>query len=251
MRCADSFVERSFVARYPKLWAILPNVTHIGKEFGCLYYTLVVLQYAITEGTARLPGRPNNPANPPCLPALIDQCARLACEGVAFLLVRERHLSAAALVALTRSIVSAVRSAAPSTSTRVLVSSRADIALAAGADGLHLSSAPGELTPSQVRVILPRAIVSVSCHTVDEVRRARDQQASLILFAPVFGKWVKGIEVTSATGLDALRAAAQAADPTPVLALGGVSAANAPRCLAAGAAGVAGIRMFFDPPKGS
>ncbi len=180
--------------------------------------------------------------------ALIAQCTRLARAGVDFVLLRERHLPAALLVALTRRIVEAVR-AVPGAPTRVLVPGRADIAYAAGADGVHLSSAPGELTPAQVRAILPQAVISLSCHTLDQIRRARDQQASLALFAPVFGKKIDGVEVTPAAGLGALRAACLAAPPLPVLALGGVTPANAPQCLAAGAAGVAGISMFFPYPK--
>ncbi len=198
----------------------------------------MVLQYAITDGTVRLPSGEDDPHTE----ALIARCTRLARGGLAFLLLREKHLPAAAQVALARRIVEAV---APATLTQVLVHGRADIALAAGAHGVHLSSTAGELTPAQVRAVLPGAIVSVSCHTLEEVRRARDEQASLALFAPVFGKTIDGLEVTPATGLDALEAACQAADPMPVFALGGVTPANAPRCLAAGAAGIAGIRMFF------
>ncbi len=210
-----------------------------------LYYTLVVLQYAITAGTAQLPSSAeDSPAT-----ALVAHCARLARQGLAFLQVREKHLSAAALIALTRGVVQAIQSAAPGAPTRILVPGRADIALAAEAHGVHLTSASGELTPRQIRAILPDAIVSVSCHTLDELRRARDQQATLALFAPVFGKSVDGAEVTPAVGLDALQAACRAAHPMPVYALGGVTSANALHCLAAGAAGIAGIRMFFPPPN--
>ena len=198
----------------------------------------MVLQYAITDGTVRLSSGKDDPHTE----ALIIHCTRLAREGLAFLLLREKHLPAAAQVALTRRIVEAV---APATLTQVLVHGRADIALAAGAHGVHLSSAAGELTPAQVRAVLPGASVSVSCHTLHEVQRARDQQASLALFAPVFGKTIDGLEVTPAAGLDALEAACQAAYPMPIFALGGVTPANAPRCLAVGADGVAGIRMFF------
>ena len=208
----------------------------------------MVLQYAITDGTARLPaGAIDSPLSAETA-ARVALCTRLACQGVNFLLVREKHLSAAALVALTRVIVQAIGSAAPDAPTRVLVPGRADVALAAGAHGIHLSSGSGELTPIQIRVLLPEAIVSVSCHTLEEVRRARDQQATLALFAPVFGKSLDGTEVTPAAGLDALQAACHAAQPMPVYALGGITPANAPQCLIAGAAGIAGIRVFFSPP---
>ncbi len=198
----------------------------------------MVPRYAITDGTVQLSAGEGDPQ----ADELVSHCAGLARKGVMFLLVREKHLPAATQVALARRIVEAV---APAPLTQVLVHGRADIALAAGAHGVHLSSTAGELTPAQVRAVLPGATVSVSCHTLEEVRRARDEQASLALFAPVFGKTIDGLEVTPATGLDALEAACQTAHPMPVFALGGVTPANAPRCLAAGAAGVAGIRMFF------
>ena len=198
----------------------------------------MVPRYAITDGTVQLSAGEGDPQ----ADELVSHCAGLARKGVMFLLVREKHLPAATQAALARRIVEAV---APATSTQVLVPGRVDIALAAGAHGIHLSSAPGELVPAQIRRIFPEATVSVSCHTLDEVRRARDHQASLALFAPVFGKFVDGVEVTPAAGLDALRVACQAASPMPVFALGGVTSANASHCLAAGAAGVAGIRMFF------
>ena len=72
----------------------------------------------------------------------------------------------------------------------------------------------------------------------------------MLLFAPVFGKWVDGIEVVPGLGpelgLELLRLACLAAEDTPVLALGGVTAANAAECLKVGAAGIAGIRTFCD-----
>jgi thiamine-phosphate pyrophosphorylase len=127
----------------------------------------------------------------------------------------------------------------------VLVAQRLDVALAVGADGVHLSAAAGELTVSQVRILMPEAFVSVSCHALDEVRLARDGGASAVLFGPVFGKTVDRVEVVPGVGLKALRAACEAAGDMPALALGGVGERNAASCVEAGASGVAAIRMFF------
>ena len=65
------------------------------------------------------------------------------------------------------------------------------------------------------------------------------------LFSPVFGKTLNGLEVVSGVGLDRLREACAVAGHLPVFALGGVTVANASSCIAAGARGIAGIRMFF------
>jgi thiamine-phosphate pyrophosphorylase len=72
----------------------------------------------------------------------------------------------------------------------------------------------------------------------------RVNQADAILFAPVFEKIVAGQTITPGQGIDRLRAACLAASPIPVYALGGVTPENARSCLDAGAAGIAGIRLF-------
>ena len=174
---------------------------------------------------------------------LVEACAAVALDGVDTLLIREKDLPAGQVVLLSRRIVAAVRSANPAT--KILIARRPDVALVTVAEGVHLSAAPGELTPAQVRRLLPQAFVSISCHTLAEVERARDQSASAILFGPVFGKVVAGKEVVPGVGLDLLREACALAAGVPVLALGGVTRVNTPACLAAGAAGIAAIRLFF------
>lgn len=203
-----------------------------------------MLRYAITS-RALYPGDERQQ-----LDALLQQAARWAADGVDFIQLREKDLSASCLAALSRQILQAIRLAA--SQTRLLINSRPDIAVATGAHGVHLSAVPDELTPNQVRRLYAAAnldapIVTVSCHTLDDVQRARVSNADAIIFAPVFEKAVAGSIVTSGQGLEALRAACVAASPTPIYALGGVTVENTAACLNAGAAGVAGIRLFHDP----
>jgi len=87
-------------------------------------------------------------------------------------------------------------------------------------------------------------VISVSCHTLDEVRRAHEARVDLILFGPVFEKRVARQLIQDGSGLKALEAACRAAEGTPVLALGGITLENTSACLAAGAAGIAAIRLF-------
>ena len=181
-----------------------------------------VLRCAITDGTGGA--------------GVASRCAALAAAQVDLLIVREKALGAGALCGLTRAIVAAAGGM------KVLVAGRADVALAAGAAGVHLSGRAGELTPRQVRRVMPGAYVSVSCHTAAEVSSAARGGADLVLFAPVFAKVSAGLP---GVGLGALAEAAKAAGAVPVLALGGVEEGNAAACVEAGAAGVAGIRMFF------
>jgi thiamine-phosphate pyrophosphorylase len=82
----------------------------------------------------------------------------------------------------------------------------------------------------------------VSCHSPAEVIQAATQAAIFAVFAPIFEK--KGIPGTQPAGLSALRQACAA--NIPVVALGGITLANAHSCLAAGAAGIAAIRLFQE-----
>jgi thiamine-phosphate pyrophosphorylase len=87
-------------------------------------------------------------------------------------------------------------------------------------------------------------VSSRACHSVEEVLAARD--VSLILYAPVFEKVDTGKTPLPGQGLAALFAACRAASPVPVLALGGVTRENVAACIAAGAAGIAAIRLFLS-----
>jgi thiamine-phosphate pyrophosphorylase len=190
-----------------------------------------MLMYAITSGEGW---------------AAVKHAHRWVREGVQFVQLREKQLAAGELVNLATALRAALREAGHA---KLLINGRADVAVAAGADGVHLTSQPGELTAEQVRQVFAKAgaaepVVSVSCHTVDEVRRAAADRADLIVFGPVFEKRVAGVVVAEGVGLEALREACAAADGTPVLALGGVTWPSSELCIEAGAAGVSGIRLF-------
>lgn len=169
--------------------------------------------------------------------------ARWVAEGVDFVQLRDKTMEAGALAAKAREMLAALGS------TKMLVNGRADVAAATGAAGVHLTAKPDELTPAQVRRVFSLAersepVISVSCHTLAEVERARDAEVDLILFGPVFEKRVEGEVVLEGVGIDRLRLACQAADGVALLALGGVTALNMDLCLKAGATGIAGIRFF-------
>jgi thiamine-phosphate pyrophosphorylase len=114
---------------------------------------------------------------------------------------------------------------------KILVNTRADVAVAAGADGVHLTAA----APAET---LPGLIVARSCHTLGEVIAA---QADLVVFGPVF----EGHGGEPPSGLMLLQQACKL--HSHVYALGGVDWDNAASCMAQGAEGVAGIRLFQQP----
>ena len=176
---------------------------------------------------------------------LLAQVESLASQQVDFFLLREPSLPAGQLATLAREIL-AILIKSP---TKLLLHSRPDVAAATQSHGVHLPSAPGALTPHQVRTVytsanLPHPVISLSCHTAEDIRRAHALHPDLILFSPVFGKTIANHLVTPPTGLEPLREACHAAAPIPVLALGGITEAHAPSCLEAGAAGIAAIRLF-------
>jgi thiamine-phosphate pyrophosphorylase len=207
------------------------------------------LRYAITNLSASSPSCGLDAAEARRMRLLAD-LRRWVTDGIDFVQLREKRLEAGELFSLAEHSMALLRESSPATSRpRLLVNSRADLAAAAHADGVHLTTRPGELTPAQVRSVFEAAghakcFVSQSCHSLDEVARARDLGADLILFGPVFGKTLDGELITPAAGLDQLQTACNAAGIVPVLALGGVTPANAGACLDVGAAGIAGIRLF-------
>ncbi len=175
------------------------------------------------------------------LEQLLHRVGEAAHAGVDYIQLREKDLSSRQLEGLALAVVERVRGAG--SAARVLINSRTDIALAMGADGVHLRS--NDVPPADVRSVWRTAgrasdpIIAVSCHTVQEVLAAKDGGADFVVFGPVFGK-----SAAPGVGLTALRESC--ACGIPVLALGGVTAENARSCIAAGAAGIAGIRLFQE-----
>jgi thiamine-phosphate pyrophosphorylase len=149
--------------------------------------------------------------------------------------IRERNLSGKNLFDLASRAVAITRR----TNTRVLINDRLDVALASGADGVHVTS--NSFSPLAVREVAPDGfVVGVSTHTVNEVENAKNAGADLAVFGPVFETPGKA----NATGLDELKSVVRAADPFSVLALGGIDQANYRDVLSTGAAGFAAIRFL-------
>jgi thiamine-phosphate pyrophosphorylase len=182
---------------------------------------------------------------------LLEKIAEAAQVGVDYIQLREKDLPIRELEALARQAFGVIRDGIAPTAlapTRLLINSRTDVALAVGAEGVHLRA--DDISPSNVQQIWKgaagakaHAIVSISCHSLEEVARADDgEDTDLALLAPVFAK--HGSPGSTPTGLGTLRQACR--HKIPVLALGGVTLENARRCVEAGAAGIAAIRLFQE-----
>ena len=203
--------------------------------------------------------------------ALLAKVDEAASAGVDYIQLREKDLSARELERLARDVLEAMGEGGPLRTgnreekteleqrtasrrrTRLLINSRTDVALAVGADGVHLRA--DDVAPHEVRQVLGfsahrpwvtgQFLVAVSCHSKEDVERAECEAVDFAVFAPVFGK-SSGISNPGSppAGLAALRKACRST--IPIFALGGVTIENAASCLDAGAAGVAGIRLFQE-----
>ncbi|HVF42947.1 MAG TPA: thiamine phosphate synthase [Pyrinomonadaceae bacterium] len=172
--------------------------------------------------------------------ALLRHVELAAGARVSLVQIREKDLNARALFELASRAAALTRGS----ETRVVVNDRADVARAAGCDGVHLTTR--SLGAGAVRRAFGEDfLIGVSAHTPAEARGAKEGGADFAVFGPVFDTPSKR-RYGPPVGLEGLGETARALSPFPVVALGGVDETNAVDCIDAGAEGIAGIRLFAD-----
>jgi len=209
------------------------------------------LLYYITDRTAFAADEPTRRRH------LLNKIAEAARAGVDYIQLREKDLPTRELEMLAREavyILRQLRTGNRELRTALLINSGTDIALAAGADGVHLRS--DDITPPEGRAVWEKCgagasarglsprepLIGVSCHSPEEVKQAEADGANFAVFSPVFEK--KDVPNAHPAGLAQLREACKV--QIPVLALGGITLENAKSCLEAGTAGIAAIRLFQE-----
>jgi thiamine-phosphate pyrophosphorylase len=196
------------------------------------------LSYLITSGAT---DHTTTPASVEFAQLLALVAAAVA-AGVTLIQLREKLLRPRVLYELTVHAAAITHGSA----TRLFVNDRADIARAAGADGVHLTTQ--SLAADTVRRVFgPDFLIGVSTHTLAAAQSARDAGADFIVLGPVFDTPAKRA-YGAPLGLAQLRTATHALAPFPVIAIGGITHANMRDTLSAGASGIAAIRLFTDPP---
>jgi thiamine-phosphate pyrophosphorylase len=175
-----------------------------------------------------------------------------AAAGVDWIQIREKDLSGRDCAWLTREALRqfANSRAIHATAARILVNDRVDVALSEGAAGVHLGE-NGLPVPEAKRLAGAQAhrrdfLIGVSCHSMEAARTAATGGADYLFFGPVFATPSKAA-YGSPQGLERLAEVCRSV-PIPVLAIGGITAANASACFAAGASGIAAIRLFQEAP---
>ncbi|HET6669809.1 MAG TPA: thiamine phosphate synthase [Pyrinomonadaceae bacterium] len=194
------------------------------------------VSYLITSGATNLQTTPSSKE----FEDVLEVVAAAAAANVSLIQLREKRLSPRVLFELTVQAAQITRKS----ETRLLVNDRADIARAAGAAGVHLTTR--SLGADVVRRTFGRDfLIGASTHSLEDARAARDSNADFAVFGPVFTTESK--ETYGAPqGLAKLAAVARELAPFPIIALGGIDLDNLKACSEAGASGIAGISIFKD-----
>jgi thiamine-phosphate pyrophosphorylase len=171
--------------------------------------------------------------------------------GVDWVQIREKDLQSRELLEIATQAVqmAAERGGANPDPARTIINDRLDVALAAGAQGVHLgheSLTAGEVMRWCRAGNAPADFaIGVSCHSLEEAREAQSAKADYIFWGPVFETPSK-LQFGAPQGLVKLAEVCRAVPNMKVVAIGGVNAENAASCIRAGAAGIAAIRMFQE-----
>jgi len=200
-----------------------------------------------------------NPAD--SLAALIQKIEEVVAAGIDWVQIREKDLPARELASLTRQAlrIAAKYSVNRSSPIRVLLNDRLDVAIAERADGIHLGEK--SLPVGETRTLIKSAVlkqtigelfmIGASCHSIEAAQAAERDGANYIFFGPIFATPSKE-RFGAPQGVDCLAQICHVIS-IPVLAIGGITLENANSCIAAGATGIAAIRLFQNAtdPAGS
>ena len=164
-----------------------------------------------------------------------EQIKRMLDKGIRMFQLREKDLPSDELFFLAEKMFHLLQGY----DAIFLINDRVDIAVASGANGVHL---PEKSIPVEVvKHKFPDLIVGKSCHSLEGALKAQEKGADYITFSPIFSSPGKGNPV----GIEKLKEVVDRVS-IPVYALGGINESNIKEVLETGVFGVAGIRLFID-----
>ncbi|HKO99211.1 MAG TPA: thiamine phosphate synthase [Pyrinomonadaceae bacterium] len=195
--------------------------------------------YLITSGQTK----PDSTTSSEAFTDILNLIEAAVAAGINLVQIREKQLPAKVLYELT---VAAVRIVNGS-STLLLVNDRADIAVGAGAHGVHLTSE--SIEAGVIRTTFgPELLIGVSTHSLEQASAAQQQGADFVVLGPIFETSSK-LKYGAPLGLETLRRVSAQLSGFPVLAIGGINSGNALDCVRSGASGIAAISMLSSPPQ--
>ena len=169
-----------------------------------------------------------------------EQIAQLSQLGVRIIQFRDKTLSAREF---HREAAEALR-VARDVGVKLIINDRVDIALALGADGVHLGQE--DLPPAAARQLLgSEAIIGLSTHNLEQARRAAAQPVDYIAIGPIFSTSTKD-KPDPEVGLGVLRQVSEIVGKTPLVAIGGISSANGAEVIDSGADAIAVISDLWS-----
>lgn len=171
-----------------------------------------------------------------------EQVELLSDGGASMVQLREKHMPALEFYEQAKAAVGVARRRG----LRLIVNDRVDIALAVGASGVHLGQ--DDMPPEAARRLLgPEAIIGYSTHKVEQARAALELPIDYLAIGPIFATATK-TDTSPVLGLEGLREVRDAIGPFPLVAIGGITHANARSVIEAGADAVAVISALLSDP---
>jgi thiamine-phosphate pyrophosphorylase len=172
-----------------------------------------------------------------------DQVEKLSDGGASLIQLREKTLPAWEFYRQARAALVVARARG----VRLIINDRVDIALALGADGVHLGQE--DIPPEAARRLLgEQAIIGLSTHNIEQATRAAKHDINYLAIGPVFRTTTKR-NPAPAVGLEAIRSVRSIVGSLPVVAIGGINEANARDVIEAGADAVAVIHALLSEPS--
>lgn len=172
-----------------------------------------------------------------------EQVEQLSSGGATLVQLREKQMRAREFYEQAKAAVAVARR----TGVTLIVNDRVDVALAANAHGVHLGQ--DDMPPDAARKLLgDEAIIGYSTHNIEQATKALTLPIDYVAIGPIFATSTKS-DTSPVLGLDGLRAVRNAIGAVPLVAIGGISLANAREVIEAGADSVALISALLSDPR--
>jgi len=172
-----------------------------------------------------------------------EQIDRLIAGGATLIQLRDKHAAPRDLYRQAEAALQIARKH----DVRLIINDRVDVALALGADGVHLGQTDMPVEAAR-RLLGERVIVGISTHNLEQAKLAANMPVDYVAFGPIFKTSTKE-NPDPIAGLEALHGVRTIVGSLPVVAIGGITLANAGEAWKAGADAVSSIAALVSDPS--